>query len=295
MQTEVSLRHKIHNALISLMESGIPRVMSLNAKHSAKYRHNKNYPFHKNVKFENADLEEISSEEVNIPKEYIHDRLNPQIWKDDKLRPEVRKQMIKIAKEFYTSLELVAEIKDIKFIGSMANFNWSSQSDLDIHLFFDFSEINTDTELVKNYFNAQKTLWNDKHSIKIKGFDTEVYCNDINDNYFSAGVYSLVQNEWLSKPSVDDFKIDRTAVINKIVSLINQIEHWEQSKGSAESLYEAGEILKARIKKMRQCGLEEGGEFSVENLAFKYLRNNGYLERLFEKTRQEYDKSLSLS
>lgn len=277
------------------MESGIPRGMSYTSKHSAKYRNNKNYPFHKNVKYENADLEEISSDEVAIPKEYIHDRLNPQIWKDEKLRPEVRKQMIKIAKEFYNSLDLVAEIKDIKFIGSMANFNWSSQSDLDIHLFFDFAEINTDTMLVKNYFEAQKTLWNNKHTIKIKGFDTEVYCNDINDNFFSAGAYSLVQDEWLSKPSVEDFKIDRTAVTNKIVSLINQIEHWEQSSGSPDEVYEDGELLKARIKKMRQCGLEEGGEFSVENLAFKYLRNNGYLDRLFEKTRQAYDKSLSLT
>ena len=40
------------------------------------------------------------------------------------------------------------------------------------------------------------------------------------------------------------------------------------------------ERLKDKIKKMRIAGLETGGEFSTENLAFKLLRRRGELNTL---------------
>ena len=49
-----------------------------------------------------------------------------------------------------------------------------------------------------------------------------------------------------------------------------------------------------RVKRMRRCGLEDGGEFSTENLAFKILRRNGYLARLSEQRRLRLDRELSL-
>lgn len=296
MHQERLLRQQIRKLFINLLESGISRNMSWTSKHSAKYRNNKNYPFHKGIKYEQEiSLDEISPEQVHIPKEYIHQTLNPAIWEGDKLKLEVRRKMLKIAKEFYLSLEISAPIKDIKFIGSMANYNWSSQSDLDIHIFFDFKQINEDIVLVKNYLDAKKTIWNDVHEIKLKGYDVELYSQDLTEKNASIGVYSLLRDEWESKPTIENFQIDKTAVVTKIVSIVDQIEQVTDHKLPAEEIYEKGEALKARIKKMRQCGLEEGGEFSVENLAFKYLRNNGYLEALYDTTRKAYDKTLSLS
>lgn len=274
---------------------GIPRNMSYSAMHSAKYRNNKNYPFHKGIKNE-ITLDEISPEEVSVPKEYIHDKLNQQIWKGDVLRPEIRKQLLKIAKQFYEFLDIEAPIKGVKFIGSMANFNWSSHSDLDVHLFFDFSDINDDTELVRKYVDTKKSLWASKHDINIKNYPVELYCQDINEKNFSSGVYDLGKDQWEIKPVFERFEIDKGAVVTKIVSMVDQIENLENNKQlDAEQIHEQGELLKKRIKRMRQCGLEEQGEFSVENISFKYLRNNGYLEKLFDLTRGALDKSLSLN
>jgi hypothetical protein len=45
---------------------------------------------------------------------------------------------------------------------------------------------------------------------------------------------------------------------------------------------------------MRQSGLEKGGELSLENLAFKYLRNNGYIEKLKETITSSFDKIYSI-
>ena len=45
---------------------------------------------------------------------------------------------------------------------------------------------------------------------------------------------------------------------------------------------------------MRQCGLDEGGEWSVENIVFKVLRRNGMLDRLGDIKTVAYDKSMTL-
>jgi hypothetical protein len=42
------------------------------------------------------------------------------------------------------------------------------------------------------------------------------------------------------------------------------------------------ESVQTSIKKLRQTGLDREGEFSVENLAFKVLRANGWIDRLRE-------------
>lgn len=296
MTVQDLVRKKIRRifGILFLEYTGMPRSMSYASKHSAKYRNNKNYPFHKVIKTEDI-LDEISPENIAIPKNYIHDRLNQQIWSEDVLKPEIRKKLLRIANKFYEFLEIKSPIKSIKLLGSMANFNWSSQSDIDVHIFFDFADINPDVQLVKNLLDSKKTIWNEKHNINIKGYTVELYSQNLNEENASMGVFDLINNVWEKKPTVEHFEVDKSAIITKSVSIINHIENLENNKNlSPSEVYERGEELKARIKKMRQCGLEEGGEFSVENLTFKYLRNNGYMERLFEVVRKALDLSLSL-
>lgn len=278
---------------------GVPRSMSYTSRYNAKYRNNKNYPFHKSLKKEeiiaDEDLNEISPEDISVPKEFIHHELNQQVWAGETLKPEVRKRLVKIAQDFYAYLEIKAPIAGIKLIGSMANYNWSSQSDLDVHLFFDFKDINQDHELVKNYFFSKKALWNEHHNIIIKGFPVELYAQDINDKPHSAAIYDLVKGDWEVKPSHENFTVDKTSLIVKITSLINCIEELDNNNLPGEEKFERGQELKEKLRRMRQSGLEQGGEFSIENLAFKFLRNNGYIEHLYTITKNAYDNSMSLT
>ena len=43
-----------------------------------------------------------------------------------------------------------------------------------------------------------------------------------------------------------------------------------------------------------RSGLETSGEYSVENLAFKVLRNTDYIKRLYDRSVEEFDKSLTI-
>jgi hypothetical protein len=78
-----------------------------------------------------------------------------------------------------------------------------------------------------------------------------------------------------------------------IVNDIDQLEANLQSGSqdiSPRELYDHSEKVKSRIMKMRKEGLAERGEFSVENLVFKKLRNEGYIQNLIDLISRSYEK-----
>ena len=87
--------------------------------------------------------------------EHPHQNLNQSLWsEDDQLKPEVRERLLEIAQQFISKTQGAdAEIKDITFTGSLANYNYSMLSDIDLHILIDFEQLNDDIDLVKDYFN----------------------------------------------------------------------------------------------------------------------------------------------
>lgn len=224
----------------------------------------------------------------------VHSDLNQKLWNGDKLRPEVRKRLLKIASEFIKELDIPVSVSDVTFTGSLANFNYSRYSDIDLHLILDFSKINKNEDLVRDFLLAKKSLWNDEHDIFIRGSEVEVYAENIGDPHHSTGVYSVLNNEWIKKPdpSKSEKIIDYYGVINKsnqLIRLINSMIELD-SFDKLDKL----ELLKDKIKKMRQCGLEKEGEFSIENLAYKLLRNKGYIKKLWDESSSVYDELMSM-
>jgi hypothetical protein len=63
-----------------------------------------------------------------------------------------------------------------------------------------------------------------------------------------------------------------------------------KSEGNVETLKK----LKDKLKDYRQSGLDKDGEFSYENLVFKYLRRSGHIGKLFDEKTKIKDKELSI-
>ena len=227
-----------------------------------------------------------------------HDSLNSSLWTGDRIRPLIKSKLLEIANEFYENLEIVKKaLVDITFTGSLANFNYTSASDIDLHLIVDFSKIDNNKFLVGEYFKAMTRDWNRTHAITIKKYEIEIYVQDKDEPHFSTGVYSLLSDTWLSKPQQKNVQPD--------VGLINKkIEHYADMVDEAEDLYDGKDFEAAndlsrkimkKIKKFRQSGLEEEGEFSNENIVFKYLRNNKVIKSLIDVRNQSYDKMMSIN
>ena len=224
----------------------------------------------------------------------LQDELNPEVWEDDKINSEIKDELLELCKDYFEELNLgKVELKDIIFTGSLANYNWSKYSDFDLHLVFDFSDVNEDVDLVRKYLDAVEKSWKLQHDIKIKGYDVEIYCQDANQEHISTGIYSLENDEWIKKPSKESFEPDEESIRKKAsiyMKTINELETAFKSGKTHDELEPKIKKLWKKIKDGRQAGLEKEGEFSIENLVFKLLRRNGYIERFMDLKRKSYDK-----
>jgi len=232
---------------------------------------------------------------------YIQNDLNEEIWEktyNDSyiMRPPIRDILLEIANEFVDYLGYDIFVLDVVMTGSLANYNWSDFSDIDLHIMFDFKETGEQKDLFSDLFKLKKTLFNSTHDIKVKGFDVELYVQDTNEPHVSTGVYSVLYDKWIEQPNMEDVKINKEFLEQKVNSWIDKIDAViENSKD--EDLITANEMinkLKEKLKDYRNSGLKQEGEYSYENLVFKFLRRNGYIQKLFDFQNELMDDRLSL-
>ncbi len=239
------------------------------------------------------DLEDFDRDTLQSKSE-----LTPEIWQDFRLKPEIRERLLTIAESFFTGLKLgEVSVRDIVLTGSLANYNWSKYSDIDLHIIINFTEVDENVELVRQLVNAKKSLWNKAHKIFIKGYEVEVYVEDHTDQHFSSGVYSIVKDDWLLMPQQQQRELDWESISIKAEALISEIDYLQElyEIGQYEKAINGVKTLRDKIKRFRQSGLELGGEYSVENLVFKVLRRTDYIGKLMRLGIDAYDKLSSLN
>ncbi len=215
----------------------------------------------------------------------VNRRLNPKIWQGDELDPAVISKLKDIARAFEEFVAVDLDVIDYTITGSNANYTWTAYSDLDLHLIIP----GTPTEEQRELFNAKKALWAEQHNITIKGLPVETYVQGEDEPHHSTGVYSIVKQQWLVEPKKVKPQVDDAAVEAKKDSVMRDIETAMLSKDLMKP-----RAVKEKITKMRKAGLERAGEWSVENLVFKILRNLGLIDQITEKIRELEDSELSL-
>lgn len=244
---------------------------------------------------------------------FYHDELNPKFWsrrisRDGNkekwtLDPLVRKKLLQIGKDFYEKIDDIVgktPIYDIQLTGSLSNYNYTDLSDLDVHVLVDFDKIDAPDKLIEAAGEGAKFIWNTRHDIRIRGHEVEVFLQDAKERPHITGLFSLLNNEWIKKPKFDPPSVDEDQVNKKAESIEKEINYLEGKlitstsvPKEAKALFKRAKALKKKIGKMRKEGLEKGGEFSIGNLAFKKVRNDGYIGKLVDVISESYDKIYS--
>jgi len=258
----------------------------------------------------NEDIEEIvNPEDVDLHSFNIKHNLNPKFWKNGKLNTDIKLKLLDIANDFIDFLGFAdIEPVDIIMTGSLANYNWDDEySDIDLHIVYNFAEIDENKEFVAKYFNAQKSLWNKEHEgIEIMGFPVEVYVQDSREPHASSGVYSLEYNRWIMTPEREELvasKVNKSFIKEKVSEYMNKIDKlcYLFKKATTPEKLKKIEILAKdlfdEIKSSRKKGFELSGgkEINNYNICFKALRRNGYLGKLVDLRTKTYNKLNSLS
>tara|TARA_R100001015_G_C4603250_1_gene158213 strand:- start:578 stop:1312 length:735 start_codon:yes stop_codon:yes gene_type:complete len=233
------------------------------------------------------------SENAKLTLEY-HDELNSKFWNGKELKPEVRKHLLMIANKWAVFSKIPKKgIKEIILTGGNANFNYTKFSDLDVHLIVDFDTVSDcDKDFVGEFLVDKKTVWELTHDIKIYGIPVEVFAHEDRPHKKSQGVYSLTKDRWLQEPKKEKIKYNEDDLLKSKVEhhvhMINYaLKHHSDDVNTLKK-------MKDRIRNMRDSAIQKAGEFSVENLVFKELRNRGILDKMSKHIRDLQDRKLSL-
>lgn len=228
-----------------------------------------------------------------------HEDLNPAIFTTDaKLKPEVKDKINEIVDEFvkeFIEVEIDLDIEDIILTGSNASYNYTADSDLDIHILADTSKIADTLNLYKVIYNAYKSAFNKNYEIELNGVPVEVYVETQDTPLVSNGIYSVVNDEWVKEPTKEDIpEVDQEAIDKafkpwekRYKALLSKITDDTKDESEIDKFIDS-------LYELRQEGLSTDGEYSIGNLVFKEMRNLGYLDELKELRHEVIAHRLSL-
>ena len=229
--------------------------------------------------------------EDDLTLEY-HDTLNPKIWDGDQLKPEVQAKLLQIAQKWAAFAKIPDfAVTDIILVGGNANYNWTKFSDLDLHLVVNREDMPDCPDLLDDYLQNKKQLWALVHDITVYGHDVELYAQDRETPYpKKQGVYSIKDKTWIAQPKHEAVDFRGPALLAKVKQYTEIIYTMNSTNAEDESFSK----LKEKFKNMRSSGLKKIGEFSMENLIFKELRNRGVIDRMTQYLQSRLDQKLSL-
>ena len=219
----------------------------------------------------------------------FHDEYNPWLFDGDKLKPTIKRQLEIITDDFveYMGIPDLA-IEDIIITGSNVAYTYTSHSDIDLHLLVDFAKL-PESDVYKELFNAKKSLYNDTYEITIRDIPVEVYVQDTAQSHTSLGEYSLYKDMFTRVPTKKRANLDEISAASKF----ERLEQLALEGLKSDDIEKVNGVLSI-IKRYRQSGLDNKGEFGPENLAFKAVRSKGYFQALFDRRNKLRAEQLSL-
>ena len=219
-----------------------------------------------------------------------HDTLNPKLWENNLLKPDIKNKLLEISQAFISNLqenEIPLDVIDILLLGSNAAYNYTNDSDIDLHIITDFSDLPLNDTLTQIFYNNEKSKFNDEYDITIKGLPVEIYVEDVNAGNMTEGVYSLLQDKWIKFPQHNPPKeIEYTKLLNVYKEKISKALKANSSEKIKEMIND--------IKMLRKVSLMNDGIYSKGNLVFKELRNDGSIDNLYTKMNELVSQELSL-
>ena len=215
----------------------------------------------------------------------------PDLWDSAQhLDPTIRANLLQMANDFYEKTELPAPVIDIYLMGSAANYNWTPDSDIDVHVIIDYTKLQMPQETAFKTVKTAGAQWNAEHNILIKGHKVEMNIqNSAEQKPYVTGIYSLVNDQWLRKPFKMPFNLDRQVLKFQYETMKNYLNNTIRSR-DREQMKAAKKYLDA----YRQYGLDTYGELSYENIIYKMLRARGLIKQLKDSIIQVYDKQMTV-
>lgn len=220
-----------------------------------------------------------------------NETLCPALWDEQQhLDPEVRLNLLRMAQDFYEKTKFTAPILDVYLMGSIANYNWTPDSDADVHVIIDFTQLQMPNETASKVAKSAGAQWNLEHNATVKGHKVEINIQSVKaEKPHVTGIYSLMKDAWIRKPTKINVQVNKPLI---------QV-HYTEIKKFVESAIQSGDRERMKTAKdylddYRQHGLDTAGELSTQNIVYKILRAKGLIKTLKDSIITAYDKEMSV-
>lgn len=243
-------------------------------------------------------FDEVFPQQINLKSFERKPELCPAIWRKGDMKPKIRQRLLEIANDFIDSIDMFALVpEDIVVVGSIAGYNWSKYSDIDLHIIVDMNEYSEygKPDVLKALFNSKRSEWNEKHNITIFGYEVEIYIQDANEENASDGIYSIYYNKWNKLPTMKKGFLDKDLIKTQAAQYMNIIEKIEEfadrdlNEQQYRMLLKTAETINDEIMTGRRSGLANEGENAPGNIVFKVLRRTNHIGRLKKAKTKIYD------
>lgn len=127
-----------------------------------------------------------------------HNELNQKLFDGDHLKPEVREKAEEIINEF---LKILAEdevkliVRDVILTGSNASYNYTKDSDIDLHILANTTQFDDPEQLHKKLYSCYRRIFESKFDISFYGIPVEVYVETEDNPVVSNGIYSVMYDK----------------------------------------------------------------------------------------------------
>jgi hypothetical protein len=165
-----------------------------------------------------------------------------------------------------------------------------------LHILANTKAVDYPADLGAAIYSAYRSIFNKNLDITLYDIPLEIFVETEDSTRVSNGVYSVKKNKWVKKPVQEDIPEYDKEALNKLV------DEWEEKCKKliddikADKLDDEKKVVKMLediYEKLRKKGVAKG-EYAIENLAFKELRNKGYLDQLKDYRNELVSKRLSL-
>jgi hypothetical protein len=215
--------------------------------------------------------------------------LNPRLWDHDNLKPEVRGALLRMAEDFLDFVDVEVEVLDIVITGGNANYTYTKDSDIDLHIIADFDQIECDRE-AHELFDTKRLLYKRQHRLEIHGIPVELYIEDHRTPGVTAGQFSVAQDRWIRQPSHVVAQYDKDKLAHEL-AVWKKILRIATMTGDLQTCRRALKLL----RQYRKQGLQtKDGEFSIPNLVYKSLRNDHVVDGMARLVDRLHDQELSI-
>lgn len=224
--------------------------------------------------------------------------LNECLWQNDKLRPEIREQILEVAQEIADITNV--QIEGLLMYGGAAGYQYSDESDIDVSVYPKHtSELAANYKEVLNIFRGRIE--------KVCGMELHFFLKDESQTELreaSEAVYDILNDSWVTKPVKEEFNpyeewADKIMQAQKIegmlevelkylTSYLRTIENMDTAVPVLEKFVSIIDILR-KIRsdehiELRQKAVKEDitvkDRATQNEITWKYLDQAGLLKKL---------------